>query len=212
MKKSKFNLFKETFPKFPTFFLFSYYKYLLHDCQTVLDVGCGSNSPIRFNNAYTVGFDASVSAVSSARKRKTHDELIKSNISDMSRIFKDDSFGAVVALDVIEHLEKSASKRLITQMERIAKKKVIIFTPNGFMPQDGPSSFDKHRSGWIPVEMRKLGFRVYGMYGPKILRDNYHRIRYSPEFFWALISEVFQWSFCYFHPEYAAAIICIKDK
>lgn len=67
----------------------------------------------------------------------------------------------IVALDVIEHMEKADGLRFIEQAKRKAKQ-VIVFTPLGFLPQDseGPTDawglhgqeWQKHRSGWLPKE------------------------------------------------------------
>ena len=74
---------------------------------------------------------------------------------------------------MIEHLEKSDGFKLIQIMESIAKKKVIIFTPNGFLRQEGvfdSNPWQEHVSGWEINEMEKLGFTVKGHGGHKTLR------------------------------------------
>jgi len=46
--------------------------------------------------------------------------------------FKQKSFDTVLCMEVIEHLEKEEAIRLIEDMEKIARKKIIITTPVGF--------------------------------------------------------------------------------
>lgn len=75
-------------------------------------------------------------------------------------------FDAVIAIDVIEHLEKSDARVLIDEMFRVAERRVLLFTPDGFMPQDkdnynlGGDYWQTHRSGWTASELRSLGFDV----------------------------------------------------
>jgi hypothetical protein len=71
-----------------------------------------------------------------------------------------DRVDTVIALDVIEHLTREDGVALIAEMQRIAQSQAIVFTPLGFMPQDGGEETDAwgyhgqhwqaHRSGWTP--------------------------------------------------------------
>ena len=68
------------------------------------------------------------------------------------------SFDCVTALDVIEHIKKAEGLRLLEDMERIAKKRIVVFTPNGFLPQSvhNNNPLQIHKSGWKVKEMRNL--------------------------------------------------------
>jgi len=184
---------------------------ILSDCKTILDLGCGGNSPLRFLQTKTYGIDASISAIKAARKNKTHNLLKVMEVKQAIRYFKPKSFEAVVALDLIEHLNKEDGYNLLSDMEKLAIKKSIIFTPNGFIAQSGNSTFDLHRSGWTSEEFKKLGYKVYGMYGPKSMRSEYHQIRFKPEFIFALISDIIQWTYTLNHPTKAAALLTVKN-
>lgn len=208
--KNKYNLFRELFPKFPTISLYLFIKYKLRDCKTILDLGCGDNSPARFINAKTYGIDISERIIAKAEKHKTHDVLKVMDVKKVDKFFKPGEFDAVVAVDLIEHLGKKDGLALIKKMEKIAKKEVLIFTPNGFMSQHGQSHYDEHLSGWENEDFKKTGFIIYGMLGPKFLRGEKHKIKFSPEILWAVISEIFQWTFTIRNPKKAAAILCIK--
>jgi glycosyltransferase involved in cell wall biosynthesis len=82
---------------------------------------------------------------------------------DVLPLMPDDSVDTVLALDVIEHLEKEEGVRLLHQAKRIARHQVVVFTPLGFFPQSyAPDELDRwhmhggrwqsHRSGWEPAE------------------------------------------------------------
>jgi hypothetical protein len=89
---------------------------------------------------------------------------------------------------------------------------VVFFTPSGFLPQGNTESGDlqAHHSGWDAEEMKKLGYCVTGQLGPKKLRGQYHRLKYRPDFFWGLVSLAGQLVWSWWHPQTAAAILCVK--
>ncbi|MBI2030993.1 MAG: class I SAM-dependent methyltransferase [Candidatus Levybacteria bacterium] len=198
-------------PKFSTFFLYLFIKNALKECETILDIGCGDFSPIRFLDAKTMGIDVYKPSIDKAKKLKTHNQYAVLNINNLNKYFKKRSFDAVVALDVIEHLPKDLGIKLINDIERIARKKVLILTPTGFLPQDGISEFDEHLSGWHPEDFKKFGYNIYGMYGHKFFRGSYHELRFRPMIFWAIISEISQWGYTFFHPKNSTALMAIKE-
>ena len=96
-------------------------------------------------------------------------------------------------------------------MEKIAKKKVIIFTPNGFLPQGAHSNnpFQLHRSGWSVDEMKNRRYKVIGINGHKSLRSEQAKIKYTPFKFWKVISDITQ-GLVKNKPEKAFQILCVK--
>ena len=116
-----------------------------------------------------------------------------------------------MALDLIEHLTKEDGLKLIRDMETIAAKKIVIFTPSGFLSQPShDGDLQEHLSGWEPEEMRKLGFQVLGMQGPKFLRGEEHQHKYRPKQFWGIISALGHYFYTRRRPERAAAMLCVK--
>lgn len=106
-------------------------------------------------------------------------------------IFQNSSFDLVVAFDLIEHLTKDEGYILLYEMDRIACKSSIIFTPNGFVwqPPSKNNSFNAHISGWKATELRKLGWsQLRGHTGPKLARLPYGITR--PHFTMWPISEL----------------------
>lgn len=188
-------------------------RHLLRNAKSLLDVGCGIYSPMRFVDiGRQVGVDGYLQSIQEAERNRTHDEYVHASIDALPDLFADQSFDAVVALDVIEHLPKENGDAFLKHMERIAKKTVIVFTPNGFIPQKShDGNLQEHVSGWTAQELRAKGYTVYGVYGVKQLRGEYHTLKYGPTFFWGIVSEITQYLWCVWHPESAAAILCVKD-
>jgi len=80
---------------------------------------------------------------------------------EIGRNFKENSFDCVLASDVIEHFSKEEGYKLIEMMEKIARRKVIIYTPNGFLKQGeyDNNPWQVHKSGWNVKEMKKFFLR-----------------------------------------------------
>lgn len=194
-----------------------YYKALenhLKGCASVLDVGCGSDSPLaRIKKFFTShGIDAHQPSVLKSKDKKIHDKYTVGNINDLKSHFKRKSFDAVIALDVIEHFPKKDSYKLIEGMEKIARKKVILLTPNGFYPQDGYDSnpYQIHKSGWSSENLRKLGYKTYGLRGIKYLRGDYATIKYKPWILWGAIAFLSE-PLLYLLPRLSYDLFAVKD-
>ena len=183
--------------------------------NTILDLGCGSNSPMGYFKKKIkrlVGVDLFVPSINLSLASKLHHEYHEINILLSSDYFEENSFDCVALIDVIEHLEKKDGINLIKQMEKIAKKKIIIFTPNGFLEQkpfDG-NEYQRHVSGWEIDEMRKLGFDITGINGIKHLRGERANIIFWPKIFWKRVSYLSQ-LFVKNKPKYAFQILCVKN-
>ena len=183
-------------------------------CQSALDVGCGSSPVMRqIGIPRLVGIEGYEPAIEEARRLKTHDEIVHGDVRELARYFGPGQFDACVGLDVIEHLVKDDGLKMMKAMETIAAKKVIFFTPCGFLRQRHAANDDlqEHLSGWEPGEMAGYGYRVTGYLGPKKLRGEYHALKGRPRIFWALVSLMGHCFWTHSHSEKAAAILCVKN-
>lgn len=81
------------------------------------------------------------------------------------------SYDVVMSTDFLEHLEKPESRHALAEMYRIARRKILVFTPDGFAPQHpgmpGAERFtpeewrwQTHRCGWTRAELQALGYSV----------------------------------------------------
>jgi SAM-dependent methyltransferase len=187
-------------------------RWILPDCRSVLDVGCGEDARlIRLVPGIprSVGVDARVPI--DDRSGGPHSEYRQLDIRSLADHFPTGSFDCVVALDVIEHLDREDGLRLLASMESIAQRKVIVFTPNGFLPQppapDNPHQ--EHVSGWSVEDFEGRGYEVVGMNGWKPLRGPYAEVRWRPRGLWRRLSMLTQ-PLVDTHPRRAFQLLCVK--
>lgn len=184
--------FKNFFLQYQNIFFHRILENYFSDCNSVLDVGCGHSSLIGIirRKFRSEGIDIYKKNIIESKRKKLHDNYTLGDIKKLAKLYKKKSFDACVAIDVIEHFNKQDALRLIKDMEAIARKKVIILTPNGFYEQhafDG-NPHQIHKSGWAKTDLGKLGYTVYGLRGLKFLRDDHAGIKYKPWIFWGICS------------------------
>jgi len=185
-----------------------YLKQELRNCRTVIDLGCGYDSPIRvICKSYSVGVDLSKVYLLESKRKGIHDEQIFMDIRRLG--FKPKSYDCVMALDVLEHLEKADGFQLLEEMEKIAKKKIIVQTPNGFMPQKDECPLQVHRSGWVINDFEKRGYAVKGMAGLRLLRGEKAFLKFRPKIILAVISGITQ-KIAYHFPKFAYQLLSVK--
>ncbi|MCX6355396.1 MAG: class I SAM-dependent methyltransferase [Candidatus Aureabacteria bacterium] len=171
----------------------------LKGCQSVLDLGCGRESPLKYCRvAYSVGVDAFEPVLRESRKRGIHSEYILADIAGVK--FKPRSFDAVIMIDLLEHLEKAEGEKILRDAEEWARGKVIVNMPVGWIRQGmvQDNRFQAHRSGWQLEEMTQRGYRAYGMAGLHSLRTDeisedllgegvLASVKYRPRCFWFVV-------------------------
>lgn len=188
----------------------------LKGMNSVLDLGCGSNSPLskikKIKNFFSVGVDIFKRSIEESQKKKIHDEYKVGDVLQIDKFFKKKSFDAVVALDLIEHLEKNEGLKLLKKMEGITKRKIIILTPNGFKRQDPleDNPYQVHKSGWRVGDFRKMDYKIYGMRGLKFIRGEQATIKYKPWILWGVISTLSQ-VLVYKFPNLAYQLFAVKE-
>lgn len=200
---------------FPTLRLAFPLQYLLLreliGCESVLDLGCGKHSmvPILPQRIRKTGVEYFWPAYEEAAKKARHDAVIHASVTEVE--FPKKSFDAVVLLDVIEHLSKEEGLALIAKMESWARKKVVVFTPNGFLEQDhyDENPLMEHKSGWTVADFRSRGFCVNGVRGFKALKKGKYD-HDSRETLKDRLTDLTQ-IVTYHAPESAYQLFCVKE-
>lgn len=133
---------------------------------SILDVACGLSLKSKFIPAQIrVGVDI-------YEKYFDHIEtdvpyvVLKYDVRKLNEIFVPKSFDLVIAIDIIEHIEKDEALEMIKQCEKIARKAVILETPNGQVEQNlditghGGHEWQTHRCFWTEQELKDLGYQT----------------------------------------------------
>lgn len=213
MPTTALKLLRETFPEVMRFFTLNAMRRELAGCQSVLDLGCGGLSPtslLRFERSTAV--DGFAPLLEAARRNHTHTEYHCGDVRTIGTMFRAKQFDCCVALDLIEHLSPEDGLALISTMRNLARRKVVVFTPNGFLHQAShEGDLQEHLSGWTARQMQTLGFRVYGMLGHRGLRGEEHRHRIRPQALSGVAALLTHLTWTRGHPDDAAALLCFMD-
>jgi len=198
------------------FFFLNILKRNLKNTYKILELGAGRYSYLKQidNSLEITAIDLFEPSIQYAKENKIYDYYIKGNVNKLTDYIPPKSFDAVVAFDLIEHLSKEDGLRLINNMIIVAKQQIIIYTPNGFLPQPSFNNnpFQEHISGWTYDEMKNMGFKVFGINGYKRLRKMYAEPVIKPNLIGNFISNISTIFLKLFHKEdLSFAILCIKD-
>lgn len=157
------------------------------NAKSILDVGCGQGVPMRLIRSKikvkcAVGVDLFKPYLDFSKERKLYNKYILSDVRKMS--FPSRSFDVVLSSDVIEHLQKKDSWKLIENMEKIAKRQVIVTTSLGyfFHPAVDGNPLQLHQSGFHPREFENRGYKTF-KYGRKEMLGTsglVHTIKFDP--------------------------------
>ena len=121
------------------------YRFILREVpilneMSILDCGCAHGvwgyllrSERKGYNAALIGLDLFEPNLQFCRTFHVYNNLVKADMRYLP--FRDGSFDIVLAIEVIEHLEKIDGIKFLTELDRVCKKKLIISTPNGFLKQ-----------------------------------------------------------------------------
>jgi ubiquinone/menaquinone biosynthesis C-methylase UbiE len=135
----------------------------------VLDVGCGKGSlgavlktlAGRQIEAETVGLDLDRGLLEIAKDFLDHVVLG----SAVAPPFRDKCFNVSFAIEVLEHLIKIQGYSIISEMERVTAKLIVMTTPSHLIqPDTTEGEFMKHLSLWKTKDFRSLGYVIEGLY------------------------------------------------
>ncbi|MBI2085877.1 glycosyltransferase [Candidatus Daviesbacteria bacterium] len=138
---------------------------LRSDIKSVLDLGCGQGKPMEFIKyrikiKKSVGVDLFEPYIQEAKQKKIHSEYLLTDIRKVS--FKPKSFDLVMASHVLEHLPEKEAWKVLENMEKMAKKQVIVVTPIGehyHQLEDG-NIWQLHVSAFTPRDFIARGYQV----------------------------------------------------
>lgn len=204
---------------------FSYMKLLrdfVGEAKTILDLGCEDGRLLTLlsdgKDWKVTGVDIFQKNVNKAAKRKIYVKAIKGDILEISKklIREKKKFDVVFCSQVIEHIDRKKGEEFLGLVDKLAKEKIIIGTPRGFMEQPhaflGDNPHQVHKSGWSEDDFRRRGYKVYGIgFGPVWSEEGLGRTYSKPL---ALLASIISYAFSpivYYFPFLAAGILCTKE-
>lgn len=113
-----------------------------------------------------VGCDGYLPNVEMARRSGAYADVLHLQFPPLP--FDDRSFDTVLLMEIIEHLHEPQALELIAEAKRIARRRVIVSTPNypafreGHVTITGYNSLDAHLCYISRRRLRSLGFHLYG--------------------------------------------------
>jgi len=150
--------------------------------EEILDVGCAKGKwgfLLRTNWWRTkdgsghkepkllIGIDLFTPFLRKAKHHRIYDDVVCCSGSALP--FKEASFDTVIASEVIEHMDKDAGKLLLKEMERVARRVIIVTTPNilrkreGLLTSEGFNPFERHETKWSIRDLQNEGYKVHGV-------------------------------------------------
>jgi len=183
--------------------------------RKLLDVGCGDGSlakALNLNKNFKLtGVDIFEQYLKKARKTGLYEKLIKADVRNLP--FKEEKFDVVFCAHLIEHLTRKEGFKLIKRLESLARKKVVIASPVGFLPQDeyNGNPFQKHKSVWWSEDFKTRGYKVVGqglrlIYGQQNVVERLGLLSYL----FSLVSLAYQ-PLLFLNPNLGVYIICWKE-
>lgn len=159
--------------------------------ETILDVGCGEGTygflltnlwfqtqawqynPKRRRPRLIVGLDIKRKLNRSKLIKDIYDKFVCASAERLP--FLDKSFETIICIELIEHLEKEGAQKLLDEMERVAKKQIIISSPRDplskrYFTDKSPkrpfnySGPDWHKSQTTIGELERRGYQ--SIYSP----------------------------------------------
>lgn len=204
---------------------FSYMKLLrdfVGEAKTILDLGCEDGRLLTLlsdgKDWKVTGVDIFQKNVNRTAKRKIYIKAIKGDIVEISKklIREKKKFDVVFCSQVIEHIDRKKGEEFLGLVDKLAKEKIIIGTPRGFMEQPhaflGDNPHQVHKSGWSEDDFRRRGYKVYGIgFGPVWSEEGLGRTYSKPLALLASIISYVLSPIVYYFPFLAAGILCTKE-
>ena len=183
------------------------------NATSVLDLGCGRGRTarsIKKRGYYLAGLDIYLPCVLVCREKGHYNDLILGDVTHPP--FKPKSFDIVWCLEVLEHQNKEDGLRLIKEMEDIARRLVIISTPEGSYPhKEIENPYQEHLSTWCVEDLKAMGYKVYG-HGHKSLRGKIEFDARLPVWLKPVLYVLWVLSgpFVYFIPGWSSDMVAVK--
>ncbi len=203
---------------------FAYMKILrdsVGEAKTILDLGCEDGRLLEMlsdgENWKVTGVDIYKKNIDRATKREIYIKLIKGDVVKVANdlVKKKKKYDVVFCSQVIEHINRKKGTELLNLVEKLAKKRIVIGTPRGFMEQPheflGDNPHQVHKSGWAEKDFKSRGYKINGIGFKSVWSETgLGRMDNKLTIIFANILSYVASPLVYYLPFLAAGILCIK--
>lgn len=190
--------------------------------NTILDLGCGDGLLMGFLSKgekwQITGIDIYQRAVANARKSNIYVKVIK---GDLLKTIRNNNlkskYDVVFLSQVIEHITRNEGEKILDEIEKLSRKRIVVETPRGFMEEPheflNGNPYQVHKSGWSIEDFTSRGYQVNGV-GFLPIWSHYGLGR-NANIFRTIISNIISYLMSpvvYFFPTLGVSIIAIKEK
>ena len=137
--------------------------------ESLLSLCCGIGLELwGVKSAHVIAVDTVAQYLAEVHTRCPQAKTVCSDALTYVKGQPDNSVDVISLLDGIEHMGKDVGTELIGEMKRVCRKKMLLFTPEGYVrnePHDawgiaGADGYQIHKSGWTIDELQALGFTL----------------------------------------------------
>lgn len=145
--------------------------------ESLLSLCCGIGLELSGLNTNDVtAVDIAPQYLEHVKERCPQAKTVQSDALTYLKDQPDGSVDVISIIDGIEHMDKKSGQLLLQEMKRVAKQKILLFTPQGHTDDgylknephnawgiEGADHFQQHQSGWTLEELQAEGFTELSM-------------------------------------------------
>lgn len=142
------------------------------DGESLLSLCCGIGLELSgLSTPSVTAVDIAPQYLAQVKDRCPQAETVCMDTLDYLKTQPDASVDVISIIDGIEHMDKKTGVKVIKEMKRVCRKKILLFTPqgpasDGYLKNEphnawgieGADHFQTHKSGWTEEELNDLGF------------------------------------------------------
>lgn len=148
---------------------YQYVKEATKNGESLLSLCCGIGYELRdLNTKNITAVDIAPQYLEQVRMHFPDVKTVTSDAYDYIKNAPSKSVDVISILDGIEHLTHEKGLEVIDNMKRVARKEILLFTPDGYLKNEphnawgieGADEHQTHKSGWAALELKDLGFEI----------------------------------------------------
>lgn len=153
---------------------YNYVKEATDPDKSLLSLCCGIGLELSYLQTQDVtAVDLAPQYLAEVKNRCPQAKTVESGALEYLKTQKAKSVDVISIIDGIEHMDKKTGIKVIKEMKRVAKEKILLFTPQGPSEDgylrnephnawgiEGADHLQQHQSGWTIDELKDHGFTI----------------------------------------------------